>query len=109
MGGTGGVGGVRFNNVNSGSYSTCKLAVKSKTFLLPSSRRHPSKYLAAPILLLSLSLSLSLLIVIALALLEARARDEPHDVPQKQVLVLATKHSLESKVGWSGVKCWLVG
>ena len=50
-----------------------------------------------------------LLLALALALLEARARDEPHDVPQEHVLVLAPKHSLEPRVGWSGVECWLVG
>ena len=53
--------------------------------------------------LLLLALLHFFLLLLALALLEARARDEPHDVPQKQVLVLAPKHSLESRVGWSGV------
>ena len=56
----------------------------------------------------SLPLAFFLIITLALALIEARARDEPHDVPQEQVLVLAPKHSLESRVGWSGVE-WSVG
>ena len=52
---------------------------------------------------LSLFLSFALSLDLALALFEARARDEPHDVPQKQVLVLATQYGLgmESSVGWS--------
>ena len=66
---------------------------------LPRPRRSLSRFLAPFLGLLLLTL----------ALLEARARDEPHDEPQKQVLVLAPKHSLESRVGWSGVECWLVG
>ena len=83
----------------------------TRTPLEPFPSRSLSRILAILLLLLLLLLLFLFLLVIALALLlislallEARARDEPHDVPQEQVLVLAPKHSLESRVGWSGVE-----
>ena len=82
---------------------------RSKPSLVPRPSRTP---VLALFRLLDLAFLLNfaiLALALALSLLEARARDELDDVAQKQVLVLAPKHSLQSRVGWSGVGCWLVG